>query len=227
MYQTKKLFIMIGVAITINLMVISNVFAENSISNFSITDKSRVGICIFASSNILGDKENEAYFNVENAVKNKFLKEKFIIDHLTSTDFKNYLGKKEILVSDMQELINGVKLPMIVDFGLQNNLDYVVIVICDATTEQVKQYNSKMFYNSFTHKYQSYGKDQISVNKVGIISRIALVNVKNHEYVYNIMINKSRNEEFRTDTRAIRAIVEEWTKSFDSDISTTTLDIAK
>lgn len=193
------------------LTLIPNVtYAENTSQTNLLADKPLVGICILVSSNFMSDKENESYLTLETAIKDKFPTSNFTISKVNCSNFKNFLGKRDILVSDMQRLMAFLKLPTFTSFGMENNLDYVMIIICDAKTKLAKAHRNTLLYNN-----------------IALQSRVTLVDVRRNQYVYNFLINKARDQVYLSDIRAIRDVAKEWAIDFDNEFNTTKLFVSR
>ncbi len=178
-----------------------------------------VGVCTVLSSNILGDKDNEAPNMVIEAANGKFSGPRYVVDQrITATDFKNYLGKKDMLVSEVPKMIDELKLPVFVGYGAEKNLGYLMVIFCEAKPEKFEKKSSTGSWGWGGGGYSS--SNQILVKKVELLARVVVVDVKKQEYVYNVLLKKNVDDVygFSTEVRAIRSVVKEFVKDFDSQI---------
>jgi hypothetical protein len=178
-----------------------------------------VGACVVMSANILGDKDNEAPKLLDDAVMKKFDVTKYRLESgVTATDFKNYLGKKDMLVSEIPDMIKEIKLATFIGYGVEKNLEYLMVVFCDATTDKFEKKQASGWLGSFGGGYNA--NNRVLIKTAHLVSRVVFVDVKKQEYIYNVMLNKNVDDHygFATDVRAIRSVTQEYVKDFDNQI---------
>lgn len=195
----------------------------------SAEENPSVGICIVLSTNILNDKDNEAPKMITDTVNGKFSSNRFTIDKQVSlTDFKNYLGKKDILLGDVPTMMRELKLPVFAGYGAEKQLDYLVVFFSNASFQKATESSINAYKDKSGHTtVNSYNTTLIK--QVELASRVVVVDVKKQEYVYNVMINKNMVDHsgFHTEVRAVRAVVKEYIKDFDQQINLDSLAVAK
>lgn len=188
----------------------------------SASEKPMIGVCIIFSPNILSDKDNQASLAIKDAVYSKFGAAKYDIDQqVTPADFKNYLGKKDMLVSEVPQMINTLKLPVFVNYGSEKQLDYLTMVFCQAVTHKSTTSTVQAQKNK-TGTSTTYSTiNSTMIKKVDLITRVVVVDIKKQEYVYNFRLDKTVDDDpgFHTEVRAIRVAAKEYAQDFAQQIT--------
>lgn len=169
-----------------------------------------LGVCVVETDALRAEKNVKPGEWLRDMVERKIPAGKYQrSESVNPADFVTFLSKKDI-TSDSSGLFKELRLPTLVDFGKDKNVDFLLVIIGDASV--MSHMGTKIVqYTDSDNKVRTTAHEEMMIDYADVKLRASLVDVRKNEYIFNTVFTR-RSGEPDPFANAVRSVVNDGMK---------------